>query len=192
MTVSLQLSRGDEARSGWGISLRDCASTAFLPLPLFLKVPYYSLTIQLSPSFFSVIEPAFSDREIESLYLRIIGHVLLFNRYRSLCWIKDVFTHHLRVEICLLFGCVVGRQWNNKSFVNKECCFALKYETFAVWRARYHCKMLAGFVAAMELGADVTLTNTSLFLTHRQRGRWLWALHSVPPPWKHGQAAGAD
>lgn len=32
-------------------------------------------------------------------------------------------------------------------------------------------KMLAGFIAATELGADVTLTNTGLFLTHRQRGR---------------------
>lgn len=157
MTVSLQLSRGDEARSGWGISLRDCASTAFLQLPLFLKVPYYSLTIQLSPSFFSVIEPAFSDREIESLYLRIIGHVLLFNMYWSLCWIKDVrkllhppFMHRNLPSL----GYVVDRQWNNKSVVNKECCFALKYETFAVWWAWYHCKMLAGFVAAMELGTD--------------------------------------
>lgn len=102
------------------------------------------------------------------------------------------FTHHLCIEICLPFGYVVETQWNNKSVVNKECCFALKYETFAVWWARYHCKTLAGFVAAMEIGADVTLTNTRLFLAHRQRGRWLWALHSVPPPWKHGQAAGAD
>lgn len=102
------------------------------------------------------------------------------------------FNCHLCVENSLLFGYVVERQWNNKSVVNKECCFAPKYETFAVWWARSHCKMLTGFVGAMELGADVTLTNTGLFLTHRQRGRWLWALHSMPPPWKHGQAAGAD
>lgn len=196
MTVSLQLSRGDEARSGWGISLRDCASTAFLPLPLFLKVPYYSLTIQLSPSFFSVIEPVFSDREIELLYLGISSAMFGFLICTEACagskMCGNCFTYHLCVENCLLFGYVVERQWNNKSVVNKECCFALKYESFAVWWAQYHCKMLAGFVAAMEVAADEILTNPGLFPTHRQRGRWLWALHSVPPPWKHGQAAGAD
>lgn len=33
---------------------------------------------------------------------------------------------------------------------------------------------------------------TAFSLSHRQRGRWLRALHCLSPAWKHGQAAGAD
>lgn len=35
-------------------------------------------------------------------------------------------------------------------------------------------------------------TLTAFSLSHRQRGRWLRAVHRLPPTWKHGQAPGAD
>lgn len=105
------------ARSGWGISVRDSASTELLSLPLFLKVPrHHSRSIQLSPSFFSVIEPAplffFRPRDWVIIWPHYrpwfaFWYVLLMPKLDQRCF-RNCFAHRSRIENCFFFanGCI--------------------------------------------------------------------------------------